>query len=152
MTARDFENMGRQRGEWNEPAAALPSNPQSIERWDLTEGSQLRTSATIRNTGTWVRYDDIKHLLAAAETTAEGPYAFAVECSGCKRNLLLGLRRGSYVFGVKCVCGVTTDTDYSKLRAQLPATDPPWDQDPENPAVQCRGAQKTSGAPDENNA
>lgn len=53
-----------------------------------------------------------------AEARDDGPYAFAVECSGCKKAMLLGLRRESYVFSVKCVCGVTTDTDYSHLKSE----------------------------------
>jgi hypothetical protein len=49
------------------------SNLRNLERWDLTEGSELRTSATIRNTGAWVRFEDVERLLGAAETKAPQP-------------------------------------------------------------------------------
>jgi hypothetical protein len=58
----------------------LTSKEQGIERWDLTEGSELRTSPSIRNSGAWVRYDDIKHLLHP-ETPAD-PFA-APPCIHC---------------------------------------------------------------------
>lgn len=49
--------------------AVKTSAPRAIERWDLTDGSEMRSSATTQHTGTWVRYDDIKHLLSAPEPT-----------------------------------------------------------------------------------
>ena len=42
----------------------------TLERWDLTDGSELQTSAKIRNTGAWVRYEDIKHLMPAEKSVA----------------------------------------------------------------------------------